>query len=824
MKSRRAASIAKEAVLRDVGRLLRAGENVIQIGDTIRLWSFSDDVTERFGIRYDINWDRSVLNGFQNALAELEVTGRTSLPGAILTSLERFAEAESGPLNLFIYTDGKDAFSFGEAEAIMELYRDRFEGSSRLPNFVLVHVAREKLPEGTTNLISTLGGRTIANAGTYDLNPVVRPAPVAATLPDPPTVAEVAPAEPIQKEPPASPPAPEPPVVNVSPTTFQLTVMPGAESVRAVPLEFTVKPPQPGLLVGVTLERVDWPEGMTMQLLSDRFATEGKQSISFAIKNAQPGVHHAVVRFTGTAKLEPPQVPVRLEVLPPKPEVVRVQFYPEQIPPIEIGRSDQWQDIRDVGFMLVYGDSANDVKVRFDWTASPEVELRVVSVPESGNPIAAGEVAPLSRVGRLARFQIRRTDIQEPATMDAGTIRVSLVEGQHAVLSGTNSMVVPFARPIPFQLRLETGEIALGDLKYGVEKVTRSLAMETEGNLDGQKIRLRLEGTALAGVKIRPEEVDLAAGKTNLQVEFSGMETRKPGAVEGFLVVTLIEPTVVGRRTDLSPDEFRVPIFGQILEPGSVALEIENPMVAGQPIRIRARSQPEPEGGFKALIQSPGADGTAELPLSDNGAADAGDERAGDGIYSGVLKGVSGLGLYQVKVVGSGAHAGIESHSAELPIYFQPPAQQLTGRLVDRNRGEFIEFKFPLLSDFPAEIPIVTEPVSGDVPLNSFVSSKYLRRGENELDLVVTVNEDARSGEYNYEIRLAAEPMPGMKATIPVQVRIEVVSFAQYFVRLMAVAVGIAFAVFLVFFGPWRTYFGRPGDRRRRSEPAPSER
>jgi hypothetical protein len=270
----------------------------------------------------------------------------------------------------------------------------------------------------------------------------------------------------------------------------------------------------------------------------------------------------------------------------------------------------------------------------------------------------------------------------------------------------------------------------------------------------------------------------------------------------------LIEGTFVmaqsGEAANPFLSETPVRVRGTLAQPPKLVGEIENALVAGQPLVLHARFEGGGKGSVRAVVRSPGALTDNELTLVDSGSAGDGDAKADDGIYSAVFKKSEQLGQYQITFLADNPNGVPQKAVLTAPIYFKAPGAPLTGTITQRKKDDFIELKSAITSDLSTDIAVSVENSATKVPMETYLSSKSLRPGSNNLDLLVRLLPEAQAGEYKYEISLVTDPIAGTKARIPVSLQVKVTSFFQYFVRLVALALGLAFAVFLVVMRPWR--------------------
>jgi hypothetical protein len=232
-------------------------------------------------------------------------------------------------------------------------------------------------------------------------------------------------------------------------------------------------------------------------------------------------------------------------------------------------------------------------------------------------------------------------------------------------------------------------------------------------------------------------------------------------------------------------------------------------MVAGQPLFIRARFDLGERGAISAVVRPPDGKKDHEIALVDTGSVEDGDSKPNDGLYSGVYKPTETLGRYQITISARGT---TNSVALSVPIYFKAPTSPLVGSMAKRKQNEVLRFKSTIVSEFPGSLAINEEAVTPKHGLATFLSNKEsnksLEPGENSLDLSVELTPDIEAGEYKYQTYLVTDPIEGKRARIPLSIEVKVLSVFHYFVRLFAIALGVAIAAFLVIAKPWKRLDG----------------
>lgn len=538
---------------------------------------------------------------------------------------------------------------------------------------------------------------------------------------------------------------------------------------------------------------------MTVATTADRIATEGKQAITFLVNSPQPGKFSATLSFSAPVQIEPSEIPVEIEILPGTSDRIPLQFFSEPGAPIDLPANGQWQKVQSAGLSLFYPDRLKDALVEFDGEVPTGVELQPLAGGDPTKGFELGKPVKLATLGRVLGFQVRPISNDVIGKALSARLTVRSPAGQTARVEGTDSFQIPFRFVTAGEVRIETSEIALGQVLRGTKAVKRTLNLHVMGEAVGKKLRVVKKGQGLSAISITPNELILKPGSMSWDLEFAGFDERAPGPIDGEFTLVAEEPATVVLQGG------PVVVRGTIPAPGSVIAEIENPMTVGQPFFIRARLQAKTISTFTALVRTPGTGRDHEVVLSDGGSAEDGDAKPNDGIYSGVFKRTEALGTYQVRLAGSDAKGGIHSAPISVPVFFKPPASPLSGQLAKRRPGSYLQFKSQITSDYPETIALHVEPEDPRLPLNTFVSTKRLEAGkDNTVDFVVGLTPEAQPGEYRFKVFLVTDKIDEQRARIPVSFEITVVSFFQYFVRLLAITLAIGGAIFVAIIAPWK--------------------
>jgi len=777
MRSNRIRAALSETVLQDVKRAF--DNRSYAEGDRIEVWTFNLEVSVLLRTKYKLGAETKLRAELESELKRLKMRGptNTSIAKPLIKAFEEFGAADTGDLSVFLYTDGRDSISLAEAEKVRRLYNHQFKPSKRLTNFFVIHFGASELPKATQTLLADIEAKTVAAGITPDV--ASRSAPVP---------------EPV-------PPQTSPTIISVEPKSIRLSAGVAPEIVQAIPIEFAVSPARSGLLVKLGLNTNALPQGMVMTTIADLLAAEGRQSVVFMIRNAAPGRYTAGLKLFASVDIQPSEIPVEIEILSAKPGQIGLQFFPEKPSLIELPADDQWHNAPNVGLSLFYPEALNQTLVRFEAELPPGIEIRMRSSKEPGSVVGFGGAAKLSYLGRALGLQIRRASSDVTGKELTATLRVDPEPGQNVSHAGTNSITIPFRFSSPTEVQVETSEVILGEISPGTRNLKRILNIRVKGQSEGKRIRLLKQGTGLEGLTILPSEIALKPDFDSVELEFGGLEGRAPGNFGGTIALIPSNETF-----KVSPST--VLIKGRVLEPSKIVAHLENPMVAGQPLVIHARFDSSEKGSMNAIIHPPGLGKSSTITLVDNGSADDGDSKPDDGLYAGVFKENGALGRYQITVNGKGTNNVVQSASLSAPIYFKSPSSAFTGMTARRKENELIRFKPTITSDFNGRIAIQEETATAKHGLPTFLSNqpanKLLERGDNAVELSVELTRETRPGQYKYQVYLVTDPIEGNRAKIPVSFEITVLSFLQYLLRLLAIAVTLAFAAFLAVVVPWR--------------------
>lgn len=770
----------------DMSYALWAESRLYREGDQIHLWSFNLAVQDHLALDFRPDSEQSFRARTSAALSRMKTTGGTSLYGPVAKALEQFKDENSGDLTLVLYTDGKVTLSKREADYLVAMFKQYYEPSSRLKNFVLVRFGNKTIRPEAAAAITALNGRIIASGEALDLR---LNKPSSATSAPPPETKTVS-------------------TVSVAPATIRLTNSLAPEITKVVPLELTVEPPNSALLVQLGLVTLNLPEGFTLTAAPDRLATEGKQAVTFVIRGAQAGHYSAKLNLSGPARIEPATIPVELEILPTLPDRIRFQFFSEGATNYEFSANGQWQRIPNVGLSLFYPDPLQEMVVRFEAQVPSGVELQALAGANPARPVEFGKNVQLAALGRIVGFQTRAAAPEVIGTNLTGRIAIRLLSGQNALVEGTDTLEIPFRFVTAGEVQIETSEIALGQVPRGTKRVKGILGLLAKGEAAGKKLRVVKHGQGLAGISITPTEIILRAGAMAVDLEFKGFEDRSPGPIDGAFTLVPEERGGVDLRGGL------VVVRGTIPGGGSVNAEIENPMVVGQPFFIRARLDPQTNRPIHAVVRVPDSTKDIEVVLSDSGLAEDGDAKANDGVYSGMFKRTEALGTYQVWFVREGGKEPASIAPLNVPYFFKTQTDPLSGRLTVRKPGEYVQLKSKIISDYPGSIPVHAELAESGSALSSYVATKSLVAGENMIDLLVGLAPETQPGEYKFKVFLVTDKIGDSKAKIPVTFDITASSFFRYFVKLVAITLGIAGLILLAVMAPWKRVGFLAGSRK----------
>jgi hypothetical protein len=777
-----------EAVLRDIDKGLHSTPPLYAPGDYIHVWTFQSQVSELVKIEFQPDQESKFRSRLDALVKGVKMEGTTSLARPLVKALEEFRPPEMGALHLFIYTDGRDHVTGRYAETILRLFNHSFKTEQRLPHLFLVQFGKVEIPESTRKLFAELGGKIVPSNQPLD----------------------------IRRERPVQPVAPAavPPVVAITPKSIQLSGDIAPEIVKPVPIQFKVDPPQPGISIGMSVAATNLPNGMTVGTTADYFVTEGNQSISFLIRNPQPGRFTAILRFTSTATVEPKEIPVQIDIHPPKPSplpnTVSFQFFPERLALVELPADGLWQRIPNFGLSLFYPDNLGNTQVRFETEVSTGVEFQVLPGGDSTKAIPMGAIVKLADLGRGAAFQVRQSAPEVAGRILTNHLSLRIQPGQNVKPEGPDPLAIPLRFVAASEVQIETREIALGDVPRGAKIVKGTLSLQVKGKPEGKKIHLARQGNGLAGISISPTEIMLQPGKVSVEVEFRGFESRPPGAIEGELVLSSDEGG-----PPLRIPETPITVRGRIPEPSKIIVELDNPMVAGQALLIRAHFESPGKAAFTAVVRPPDSKKDIEVKLTDDGSAESGDAKANDGVYSGSFRQTESLGKYQITVSSGAATEDGPTASVPASFYFKPPSGPFVASVSNRKPNEFAGFKIKIISSLPGGIPVQQETGSSSLLVKAIATNQTLEPGENLVDVLVGLTPETKPGRYQCLLYLVTNPVEGMKARIPLRLEVRVLSLFQYALRMVAVAVLLALVAFLAIVAPWKKFAFLQSLRRR---------
>ncbi|MBM3838105.1 MAG: hypothetical protein FJ398_09095 [Verrucomicrobia bacterium] len=760
----------------DMSYALWGEKRLYREGDQIHLWSFNLAVQEHLTLDFRPGFEQSFRSRISAVLARMKPDGGTSLYGPMGRALEQFKEERSGDLSVVLYTDGKITLNRREADYLVAMFKQYFEPGNRLKDLILVRFGTRNIRPEVTSVISALNGRIIASGEPLDLK--IAPSP----------------------QPAATPPAPQPPsVISVAPTNILLTNVLAPEITKIVPLDFKVDPPAPDALIELNLEATNLPGGFSITAAPDKLATHGNPTVTFVIKGAQPGHFSAKLNLSGPGRIEPAVIPVALEILPLTPDRIALQFFSETPANFNLPANGDWQRIPTVGLSLLYPDRLKESLVRFEFQTPPGVELQALASADSSRPVETGQPVALSALGRFVGFQIRAMTqdiVGKPLT---NRITVRPAPGQNVQAEGADTIEVPVRFVTAAEVRVETSEIALGQIQSGTKKLRGVLNLQAKGEAIGKKLRLVKHGQGLAGISFAPTDILLKPGAMSVDLEFTGFEEHPPGPIDGALRVVADEPTsTMDLRGGL------VMVRGTIPGPGTVQAEIDNPMVAGQPFIIRVRLDARTNAPIHAIVREPDSTKDHEVALTDNGSVEDGDARANDGVYSGTFRRADHIGTYRVWFVREGSKQLVQSAPLPVPYFFKPQLDPLPGSLTNRKPGDYLRLKARIISNYPGSIFTHVEPAEPRGALNCYVAAQSLVTGTNAIDLLVGLTAEARPGVYKSKVYLVTDKIGEAKARIPLSFEITVTSFFQYLIRLVAITVGVAVLIFAAVAAPWK--------------------
>jgi Mg-chelatase subunit ChlD len=794
-----------EAVNRDIERALVRTPPLYRAGDHIHLWTFDAQVSELGKAEFRPEQEGKFHDYLESRLNRLKMGELTSLARPLRRALEVFRPAEMGALHIFIYTDGRSSIAEKDAVTILRDFHHSFEAERRLPNLFLVQFEKVEIPASTSQLLATLGGKVVQAGQPLDIQVEGSPAPAPAPAPVTKTLV----------------PTTAPALVSITPRSIQFSNDVAPEIVKPVPIEFKVDPPQDAVSIGMSLETTNLPSGMTMGLTADYFVTAGKQSISFVLRNPQPGRYAATLKLVSSATVEPKEIPVQIEILSPQPSPVRnfvsYQFLPEQLALVELPAGVAWQRIPNLGLSLFYSDNLGNVQVRMEGEIFPGIEIQALPGGDAAKAIPIGAIIKLADLGRGAAFQVRQTSEGSAGQNLTNTLSLRLQPGQDVNLEGPEKFSIPLRFVPSLEMQIESREISLGDVPHGINSAKGTLILQVKGKPERKKIRLARQGNGLAGISISPTEIMLQPGKMSVTVEFTGFDSRPPGLIEGEIVLI---PDDEG--APLKAPDGPITVRGKIPDPAKIIAELENPMVTGQALLIRAHFDSQAKGALHAVVRPSDSKKDYDVKLADDGLAENGDATANDGIYSGAFRQTENLGKYQITISGVTTPGSTQSVSLVAPYYFKPPAGPLAASVSNRKPNEFVGFKMKVFSGLPSGIPIQQESGASPIPLKAISTSQTLEPGENVVDVLVGLTPETKPGNYKCLIYLVANPVEGTKVRIPLRLEIRVLSLFQYAIRLLSLTVLLAFAVFLAMIAPWKK-LGFLNGVRRRSRGSPRE-
>ncbi|MBI2950029.1 MAG: hypothetical protein HYY23_20545 [Verrucomicrobia bacterium] len=774
----------------DMSYALWSEKRLYREGDQIHLWSFNLTVQEHLTLDFRPGFEQSFRPRISSALARMKADGGTSLYGPVARALEQFREESSGDLSIVLYTDGKVALNKREADYLVAMFKQYFEPGNRLRDLILVRLGTRSIRQEVAGVISALNGRIIASGEPLDLTVVKSAAPAA----PPPEIKT-------------------PPTITVTPTSIQITNVLAPEITKIVALEFKMDPPTPDFLIHLSLDAPNLPSGLSITAAPDKLATQGNPAVTFVIKGAQPGHFSAKLNLSGPGRIEPAAIPVDFEILPLTPDRIAFQFFSEPPANFDLPANGQWQRIPAVGLSLLYPDRLKESLVRFEFQTPSGVELQALASADSSRPVETSKPVALWALGRVVGFRIRAVSQDMFGKTVTNRITVRPAARQNVQAEGTDTIEIPVRFVTAGEVRVETSEIALGQVPRGTNKVKGVLNLQAKGESVGKKLRLVQQGQGLTGLSFTPAEIVVKPGAMSVDVEFSGFENRPPGPIDGALMVVADEP---GATLDLRGG--LVVVRGTIPGPGTVQAETENPMVVGQPFIIRARLEARTNTPIHALVREPDSAKDHEVALHDDGIAENGDAKANDGVYSGVFRRTDALGTYQVWFVREGSRQLVQSAPLNVPYFFKPQIDPLPGRLTKRKPGDYLRLKTKIISNYPGSILTHIETEEARSALNPYVSAQSLVAGTNTVDLLVGLTAEAQPGVHKSKVYLVTDKIGEAKARIPISFEITVTSFFQYLVRLTAITLAAAVLIFLAVAAPWKR-LGLPDRSRNASGP-----
>ena len=763
----------------DIDQALRGPNSVFREGDQIHIWTFDLKVQEIMSAEVKSGSETELRTQVASTLKRLKVnrSAITSLATPLKWALEKFRRPDWGELNIILYTDGKNSIGKNDLAKILRYYNYDYKGPDRLANLHLVQFGSDSLPETTREVITSLGG-SIVSPGTPLRSPVPLKTP----------------------EPPEPKPVPTQAVISVSPSAFHFEAPMAMEIAKPLPIEFTLDPPTNGLSVALSLQTTNLAGGMTITTTADHLATQGKQSVSFLVRNPQPGHYSAKLKLSSTVPIRPDMIPVDIDILPANPDNVVIQFFPERVSRINLASVSQWQKLPGIGVSFFYPEKLRDILARFEVRTPSGSAIRMLPSESPDIPISSGGAFRLGKIGRLAEFEILSASLGIVDQPLEARLSVTIDPGQNVSSLGTNSLSVPFLFTPATEVEIETSEILLGDIPTGIRTVKGTVILSVRGKPNGTQLAVVKQGQGLAGIEIHPSEITLEQGTQSIDLEFVGFDERQPGPVRGEFVMIpkLLSPALY---IPVSP----INVTGSIAEPSKIIVEIENPMVVNQPLVIRARFDSGEKGVMRAMITppNPGPGRPIQLDLADSGSAEDDDAKADDGTYSATFRETDQLGLYQIVVTGTSDQTDTRTASINVPIHFQGPSEPLMGTLSRRGTENSIVFKPEIISDFPRALIMDVDSESDGFSLSIYLSSKKLKPGTNSVGLDVHLTPEAISGDHVYYLSLETETIDGVRARIPLVVNLKVESLLQYFIKLVGFAVAVGFCVTIAIVVPW---------------------
>lgn len=811
---------ATEAVLRDVRRIIGDTERMAQVGDRVHLWTFDSDVLERVNGELSGGDPEELIGQLKSKLQKIKSEGRTGLARPIIRALEEFASGTE-PVSLFVYTDGKDSLSAAEQEKVRELHQQHF--GDRLTNVIFVRFGRERWPKETEQLVQSIGGRIIKPTEKMALRlPARRAAPMAESSAPPavetPSVlvgttgATNNPAAATAPPGPSAVPGGSAPgvsagavlaatpvtnvvlagVIRMSPATIVIPSQPRAELIHIAPVEFKVEPAQGGLTVAVAVEAAGWPDGMTISTVADRLATEGRQSIGLVIRNLQGGTNRARLKLSSTVPVEPAEVAVVIEVPRPEPERVTLQFS-EPAEPLELTVTNRWQVVPGLVLnAMAIPAGVSNVAAHIRWHGPAAVEWRMAGGGTNDSGKLLSSPLKLGELGTKIQFQARLVQATKSDTNYTGELAVELDPDAWVRMDGKGRARTQIKWIAPFEVRVLTEGFDLGELTRATQRVERQLILTVEGDPTGRRLQLAREGAE--GLGVTPVEFSLIPGRNTLKLEFSGWQNQVSGPFTGKLAVNLN-----GATNRLLA---QIPISGRVAASPPVAAEVENPMVAGMPLRIRSRAPVGETIGLLASVTKPTGSQVNELALGDHGLA--GDQAAADGVHTAEFNDTGALGVYRVIVSRKHEVGTTNAPVIEAPIYFAGPEKLVTGKIVKRDQPALLHLNFPVRSEFPNELGFRQETPTAGLAFDLNVTTRQVRLGTNEILVSLGLKPETQPGEHRFRIELVTDSIHGQLARIPVEFAIQVIPFSQYLMRLSAGALALAAGVVFIFLRPFR--------------------